>query len=79
MPNVVSGCFLTGSTRGVIPGGAGGAVAPQLLANNTFFRVFTHHRQKGTIRSGVNGLLYVSHMVMSDKSAIFQLKKSVEL
>ena len=24
-------------------GGLGGAVAPQLLANNTFFGVFTHH------------------------------------
>ena len=30
-------------TQGVIPGGAGGAVAPQFLANNTFFRVITHH------------------------------------
>ena len=28
-------------TRGVIPGGAGGATAPQLLANNTFFG-FSH-------------------------------------
>ena len=28
--------------RGVIPGGAGGATAPQLLANNTFFG-FSHN------------------------------------
>ena len=40
-------------------GGRGGAVPPsQLLANNTFFRVFRHHWQKGTIRSGVNGFFY---------------------
>ena len=29
---------------GVIPGGAGGALwPPQLLANNIFFGVFSHH------------------------------------
>ena len=55
--------------RGVIPGGAGGATAPQLLANNTFFRFHTPL----TIISGVNGFFYVSHsyIVMSD---IVQLK-----
>ena len=51
-PNTVSGRYacakdplqLDRFTQGVIPGGAGGGdVAPQLLANNTFFRVFTHH------------------------------------
>ena len=30
-------------SRGVIPGGAGGATAPQLLANNTFGGFFTHY------------------------------------
>ena len=35
----------TWTLQGGYSGGAGGggAVAPQLLANNTFFGVFTHH------------------------------------
>ena len=33
---LVDGARMFGGGRGVIPGGAGGAVAPQLLANNTF-------------------------------------------
>ena len=62
--------------RGVIPGGAGRAVAPQLLANNTFFPGFSHTTYKRYHQKGVNGFFYVSHnyMVMSDKTAIFQLK-----
>ena len=58
---------------GVIPGGAGGATAPpQLLANNTFWG-FSHttdrNCQKGTIRSGVNGLN------LSDKNGYCSIKK----
>ena len=54
-------------SRGVIPGGGwgaggGGGAALQLLASNTFFGVFTQYRQKGTIRSGVNGFFYVNHI-----------------
>ena len=68
--------------RGVIPGGAGGATAPQLLANNTFFCVFSHTTDRkvpsevvlmGSFMSVVSHISHIA-MVMSDKSAIVQLK-----
>ena len=45
--------------RGVLPGGAGGATAPPTFGQPHFFRGF---HTPLTIRSGVNGFFYVSHI-----------------
>ena len=52
--------------------GGGGLGAPQLLANNTFFSGFSHTIDRKVPSEVV--ILCQSYMVMSNKTAIFQLK-----
>ena len=40
--NIIEENTLCYVTRGVIPGGAGGATAPPTFGNNTFFPGFSH-------------------------------------
>ena len=57
-------------------GGGWGAVAPPTFGQQQFFRGFHTPLTESYHQKCANGFFYVSHiiMVMSDKTAIFQLK-----